>query len=186
MAVCERHGLFYNDSQICGQCWREDQSVKVKERKAERTFSKVKYSKPMTQKGIDRLKLKSKLQSAWSAYMKKVYKEMGIEYCFITGKTSTQKGLFSLHVSHYYPKGQVWQLWCDPCNSGLSVYDQNINKPENATAMRSKLVEIWGKEKMEELDAKEKYFRERIQQGLDTKHPTDIWIIGMVNLLKQK
>ena len=30
-----------------------------------------------------------------------------------------------------------------------------------------------------------KYYRERIQQGLDTKHPTDIWIIGMIELLKQ-
>lgn len=186
MAVCERHGLFYSDSQICGQCWREDQSVRTKERKAERVFKGKRFSKPTTQKGIDRLKLKSKLQSAWSAYMKKLYRETGFYYCFITGKTTTQKGLFSLQVSHYYPKGQVWQLWCDPCNSGLSVYDQNINKPENATAMRSKLVEIWGKEKMEELDAKEKYYRERIQQGLDTKHPTDIWIIGMIELLKQK
>ena len=150
MAVCERHGLFYSDSQICGQCWREDQSVRTKERKAERVFKVKKFSKPTTQKGIDRLKLKSKLQSAWSATMKKIYKEAGIEYCFITGKTTTQKGLFSLHVSHYYPKGQVWQLWCDPCNSGLTTYDQNINKPENATAMRSKLVEIWGEEKMKE------------------------------------
>lgn len=184
MAVCERHGLFYSDSQICGQCWREDQVVKKSERKELNRFSK--FSKPTTQKGIDRKKLKDKLQAAWSGYMKRVYKEMGIEYCFITGKTTTQKGLFSLHVSHYYPKGQVWQLWCDPCNSGLTCYDQNINKPENATAMRSKLVEIWGKEKMEELDAKEKYYRERIQQGLDTKHPTDIWIIGMIELLKQK
>ena len=186
MAVCERHGLFYSDSQICGQCWREDQSVRTKERKAERVFKGKRFSKPTTQNGIDRLKLKSKLQSAWSAYMKKVYREMGIQHCFITGKTTTQKGLFSLHVSHYYPKGQVWQLWCDPCNSGLSVYDQNINKPENATAMRSKLVEIWGKEKMEELDAKEKYYRERIQQGLESKYPSDLWLIAMIKLWKAK
>ncbi len=186
MAVCERHGLFYSDSQICGQCWREDQSVRTKERKAEMVFKGKRFSKPTTQKGIDRLKLKSKLQSAWSAYMKKVYREMGINYCFITGKTTTQKGLFSLHVSHYYPKGQVWQLWCDPCNSGLTCYDQNINKPENATAMRSKLIEIWGKERMEELDQKEKYYRERIQQGLESKYPSDLWLMAMIKLLKSK
>lgn len=72
MPLCTKHGLFYTDSQTCGQCWREDQVVKKSERKELNRFSK--FSKPTTQKGIDRKKLKDKLQAAWSGYMKHIKK----------------------------------------------------------------------------------------------------------------
>ena len=187
MPICTKHGTYLNDDlTMCGQCWRELQSVKTAERKSERKqFGKFKKKFVVSEKTKARDRLKKRLQDEWSKYMKEVYREMGLYYCWITGHSTLKKGIFGLHVSHYYAKGEIWQLWCDPVNSGLSIYDQNVNKPQNVTAMRHKMIEVWGEDRVKELDEKAEMYRNRIKAGIDPKYPTDIWLMGMIKEIKK-
>lgn len=176
MAVCERHGVYLKGDEVCGYCFREgykEKSIKQKSAPGKKTSS---Y----------RSKLKDKLQRLISKHIKDHYLGIGINYCFITGKTTMAKGIFSLHASHYFPKGELWQLWTYPENIGLSTYDMNINKPQTVSMMRSKLVEIWGEDRIKKLEDKAEYHKKMISIGAEKKHPPVEWLEAKISELKSK
>lgn len=180
MAVCTLHGQYYREGELCGSCWREGAVVAQKQKKIE-----IKEQKKKGKSGSSyRDNLKKRLQNEWSRLVKNYLKEQGLYYCWITGKTTLVKGLYSLHVSHYYPKGELWQLWTDPVNSGLSTYNENVNKSHTVTQMREIMVKLWGKEEVNNLDKRAEEARQRIKLGVDTKYPTDMWLLGQIQLLK--
>jgi len=183
--ICEVHGQYYAEGQMCGTCWREKLSRLRDEKKQTNSIVKFKQRKFI---GIDknpyRTNLKKRLQNIWSKIMKDHYKELGVYYCWISGKSTLVKGLFSLHVSHYYPKSEIWQLWTDPVNSGLSSYNENVNKPQTVTQMRAKMIEVWGVEKVNDLDKRAEEYRLRIKTGIDPKYPTDLWLQAKILEIK--
>lgn len=189
MPNCEIHGTYFQDGQMCGSCWRMDQTAKIALKKQERKqFGRFGQRRKMevSEKTKRRQRLLHELQRVWSRYMKHIYREMGVYYCWIGGNVNNASGLSGLHVSHYFPKGELWQLWCDPVNSGLSSFDYNVNKPETVGLMRRKMVEVWGPEAIADLEDRAEMYRQRIAAGMDPRRPTDIWIIGMIKEVKSK
>lgn len=178
MPVCERHTRFIPEGQYCGACWSEG----VLTKKVEEKQIKQKANKKPT----DRSKLKDKLQRLVSKHMKAYYLKLGINYCFISGKSTNAKGMFSLHASHYFPKGELWQLWTVPENIGLSTYDMNVNKPQTVSMMRSKLVEIWGEDRIKKLEGKAEYHKKMMSIGAEKKHPPIEWLQAKIIELKSK
>lgn len=176
--ICELHGQFFNEGQMCGTCWREG-IIKVKAEK--KTLTNIKFKKPIKlYKNKKRTALKNKLQSLVSKQMKDYYKNIEVYYCWISGKSTMAKGLFSLHVSHYYAKSEIWQLWADPVNCGLSSYNENVNKPQTVTQMRAKMIEVWGLDAVNDLDKRAEDARNRIKMGIDPRYPTDLWILAKI------
>lgn len=185
MALCSKHNHYHPDGTHCGECWSDQ--MKANKQAAKSQFVKTKFKKlPSDEKTKYRNALKTKLQALHSKNMKALYKEMGVYYCWISKKSNNQTGLFSLHVSHYYPKGDIWQLWTDPVNSGLSTYNENVNKPQTVTQMRAMMIKVWGVDKVNELDIRAEEYSIRIKMGLDPKYPTDLWLMGKISELKSK
>jgi hypothetical protein len=180
MAICQLHGIFIKEGTQCGMCWREGAVIAQQKKKIEIQEQKKKGKSGSTYRD----NLKKRLQAEWSRLMIKYLKEQGLYYCWITGKTTSVKGLFSLHVSHYYPKSELWQLWTDPVNSGLSTYNENVNKSHTVTQMREIMGQLWGKEAVSNLDKKAEEARQRIKLGIDPKYPSDMWLLGQIQLLK--
>lgn len=182
MPNCEGCGNYIPSPGMCSSCFQSKVREAVKAtKKTIGGFNKFKKSKTTY-----RDNLKKRLQSKWSKVMKDLYQREGYYYCWITGKTTNQKGLFSLHVSHYYPKSEIWQLWTDPVNSGLSSYNENVNKPHTVTQMRAKMIEFWGIDKVNDLDKRAEEYRLRIKMKIDPKHPTDLWMLAKLSELKSK
>ena len=184
------HGNYIKDIEdttSCSLCNTENYKKRKFVKKSESIKLKSKFKNiPKDEKTKNRDKLKTKLQALHSKKMKELYKEMGVYYCWITGKSTLTKGLFSLHVSHYYPKGDIWQLWTDPINSGLSTYNENVNKPQTVTQMRRMMIKVWGIDKVNELDIRADEYSARIKMGIDPKYPTDLWLMGKISELKSK
>lgn len=181
MPVCEKHGRYIPTGQHCGACWSEGAFTK----KVEAKSSATKFKKPTTKSGQDRAKLKMKLQSLWSKHMKSYYQERGLYHCWITGKTSLKSGIHGMHVSHYFPKGVLWQLWTVPENSGICTYDQNVNKPETVGMMRSKMVKVWGELRIKELEEKAEYHKRMMAIGAEPKRPPEEWLLANIHELKR-
>jgi len=143
----------------------------------------AKIIKPVTK---SRAELKKELQNLWSKKMKAIYREKNQYICFITNKKDDKKGLFGLHVSHLHAKGNLWPMWLIPENSGLSLANYNVDKPETVAIMRVKLSEIWGKEAMENLDKLAIEIRDKINLGIIKKYPPTDWILASIQDLKQQ
>ncbi len=214
MAFCNIHG-YYKDGTECNTCLWIESDRKKKEEKALRQISK-KHNKTIEaiakqkEKKIaannlvkellkanpnakiiksnvkSRPQLKKELQDLWSKKMKAFYKEKNLYICFIDNVKDNRKGLLGLHVSHYFAKSDLWPLWCDPVNSGLSTNDRNFNKPETVGLMRMKLVEIWGKEAFEDLEKRATEIKNKINMGLEKKYPPTDWLLASIQELKNE
>lgn len=186
MALCEKHGRFFRDNEFCGACWAAGSLAKKVESKA--VIKSGRFKKPIQIKAStkERTKLKNKLQSLIAKHMKTYYSERGLNYCFISGKSTNAKGIYNLHASHYFPKGVLWQLWTVPENIGLSTYDMNINKPETVGMMRNKLVQIWGEERFKELEKRAEYHKQMIAIGAEKKYPPQEWLDAKIKELTSK
>lgn len=184
--ICELHGRVIPEGQICGDCFREDHQAKRKaEKEAGKTFGRFRKFEA-SQKSKGRAYLKVKLQALVSKYVKKIYTDRGVYFDWITGKANNQAGLFGLHAAHYYPKGELWQLWCDPVNVGLTGHNHNVNKPETATMMRGMMVKVWGEEAVNDLDRRAEESKLRINTGMDPKHPDDLWLMASIKDMQNK
>ncbi|NOT37345.1 MAG: hypothetical protein HOP11_08210 [Saprospiraceae bacterium] len=182
MPNCSDCSRFIPSGNMCQDCYQrivrnQKTADKIATKKQFNTVNKSELTKY-------RENLKKRLQDKISKLIKAYYKERGLYYCWIKGNTTNVKGLYSLHASHYYAKGDIWQLWCSPVNIGLSSYDQNVNNPQNVTSMRRKMIEVWGEEKVKELDKKADHFRMQIKLGIDKSKPTNEWMLGMMEILK--
>lgn len=184
MPVCEKHPeQFLKQGQECNKClWlKHDKQKREDKIKVYNSKKIIKFGK-----ANERTKLKLKLQSLVSARAKKLYKDKGFYYCWIDGIKNDRSGLFGLHVSHYFAKSDIWQLWDDPVNIGLSSYSRNVNRPETVALMRSMMVKVWGEEAVKDLEARADFYKNRINVGIDPKYPPDIWLIGKIEELKKK
>ena len=188
MNVCEKHGEIYQ--KFCHSCNQENIKIAKESHKAQlkkkntfgRTFA-------VSDRAKDREKMKAKLQAAWRKVIFPYYKERGLtDYCWITGRRLIdQKGgnrLYGPQVSHFYDKATFWQLWCHPVNSGICSYSANVDNPHTVASMEAKMINVWGKEKVEEL----KYLRDmydlKIKTGQHPRYPKDEWFAEMTSSLK--
>lgn len=184
--ICEHHNRYIPDGQVCSDCFREENDAKKKaEKEAGKTFGRHKKFQ-LSDSSKSRKRLKDKLQGLVSEYVKTLYKSKGVYYDWITGKANYQAGLFGLHAAHYYPKGELWQLWCDPVNIGLTDHNHNVNKPETAPMMRRMMIEVHGAEAILDLDRRAEDYKLRIQAGIDPRHPEDLWLVAMAKEMKAK
>lgn len=182
--ICETHNRYIPDGQMCSQCFAEMHKAQKKaEREAGKSFGKYR-SFELSESSKKRKAMKDKLQGMVSKYVKQLYRERGFYFDWITGKANNQSGLFGLHAAHYYPKGELWQLWCDPVNIGLTGHHHNVNKPETAPMMRDMMVKVWGADAVNDLDLRAAEYKLNIQLGIDPRHPTDIWMQGMAIQMK--
>mgnify|MGYP000855960357 FL=1 len=184
--ICDVHKRFIPEGQVCSNCFSEQHKARQAEaKKAGKTFGRHRQFEK-SKKSKKRDNLKSRLQGLVSQYVKSIYREKGVYFDWITNKPNNRTGLFGLHAAHYYPKGELWQLWCDPVNIGLTGYNQNVNKPETAPMMRDMMIKVWGEETVNDLDKRSKEADERIKAGIDPRYPTDLWLIGMIAEMKTK
>jgi hypothetical protein len=177
MAVCERHGIYLREGTECGKCWSEG----AKKRDIENKSTK---SKPTKIKS-----LKDKAQSLLSKRFKEKYCKSEFINCWICSKPVRTKGssvLNTTHCSHYYPKSIYWELAFLQENLGACCYDCNVNNPEGVPAMRAKLIQVHGEEKIKELDLKANKFMIELKTGQKKSQPSDIWLMAQIEGLKKK
>lgn len=198
MPNCESCHMYVNHPGLCSGCYQKiARENKKKERKVfETERQKLKAIwinqrkngdiRKAVSKANGRRAAKDKLQSLVSKYMKLVYQRKCVYYDWITWKRNDQKGLFGLHAAHYYPKGELWQLWCDPVNIGLTGYSHNVVKPETAPMMRSMMIDVWGEKAVNDLDKRASEAKQRIDLGIDPRYPTDMWILAMIKEMKDR
>lgn len=184
MPVCEKHGTFYHG--FCHDCnqekiqqWRADD----KKKKADARKLGKKLQKRLVPNN-ERERLKKTLQANWRRLIYPVYKKMGYaDFCWICGRrfvAGTGNKLYSAHVSHYYAKSHVYQLWCDPVNSGICCYGCNVDKPEIVAAMEPMIIKVWGQERFDKLKSDMEYWLNRINMGLERRYPSTEWLMSMV------
>ena len=184
--ICGIHNRYIPEGQVCSDCFSEQHKQrKAEQKKAGKTFGRHRQFE-QSEKSKKRNNLKSRLQGLVSQYIKRIYRDQGYYFDWITHKPDNTKGLFGLHAAHYYPKGELWQLWCDPVNIGLTGHNNNVNKPETAPMMRTIMVKGCGEEAVNDLDKRAKEADDRIKAGIDPRYPTDLWMIGMIAEMKQK
>lgn len=184
--ICELHRRRIPDGQQCSDCFREEHLAKRKaDKEAGKTFGRFRKFEA-SKETKNRAYLKTKLQALVSRYVKKIYQDRDVYFDWITMRPNNQSGLFGLHAAHYYPKGELWQLWTDPVNIGLTGHNHNVNKPETATMMRGMMVKVWGAEAVDDLDRRAEEAKMRIATGMDRKHPDDMWLMANIKELQKK
>lgn len=182
MPACQKHPQQMLDKYMeCNICkWH-----KSEDNKRQKKVDRINEKKAAKRVPSERDKLKVKLQRLHSKRMKELYRKMGFYYCWIDEKGNERKGLFGLHVSHYFAKGELWQLWTDPVNSGLSSYNRNVNRPETVPLMRAMMVKVWGEEKVKDLEKRAAEAKKRIDMRIDPKYPTELWLRGKIDELQK-
>jgi len=189
MPVCEKHGEFYKT--FCNSCNQElIRLAKESARAAKKKQNVFGRTYKVSQKSADRQKIKDKLQEAWRRVIYPFYEKKGLtSFCWITGnRLFKQKGvnrLWNPHVSHYYAKSKIWQLWCDPVNSGICSYDTNINNQSTVAEMEPMMIKVWGKERVDELKRKRDIYDLRIKTGQDPRFPPIDWMLSMIEECKK-
>lgn len=177
MPVCEKHGSYIPEGQHCGACWSEGALFKKAESKGSAT------------KPSERKKLKDKAQALFSKIIKAKYCKGKFVNCSTCGKPVLSKGtsiINTAHCGHYYPKSTHWELAYLEFNAMPECYMCNCNTQGIIPAMRNKLVEVWGEEKIKELDNMAEKFINEKKSGIKKSQPPEMWLIGQIELLKQK
>ena len=194
MPTCEKHGIYYTGFK-CPECNQEDikswrVSEKEKKQKAKKDGAKYRLTqqRKVSSNTVVRDKLKAKLQAAWRKRIFPVYEKLGLtKSCWICGKGFPPKPnhiMSAPHVSHYFAKGTLWRLWCEPVNSGILCHTCNVSRPETAAQMEPMMVKVWGKEMVEELKAKAEECDLRIKTGQDRRYPPNEWFLSEVEFVK--
>lgn len=189
MPVCTKHGEFYKD--YCHSCNAENIKLAKESHRADKKKKNVfGRTYKVSEKSNDREKLKRKLQAEWRKVIFPFYEKKGLtSFCWITGKRLiNQKGanrLYGAQVSHFYAKSEIWQLWCDPVNSGICSYSANVDNPSWVASMKGMMVKVWGKERVEDLERRAEEFNIRIKAGLDSRYPSEEWMLYMIEECKK-
>jgi hypothetical protein len=192
MPVCDEHGIFFNEGGFCPSCnsdkislWKKSEKEKAQHRKKYEATAQRRLSQ-----NHERKNLKASLQYHWRKKIFPYYEKLKLtDFCWINKEHRFHpdiKGrLYSAQVSHYYAKSHLYQLWCDPVNSGICCYRCNVDKPEIVAAMEPMMVEVWGKQRIDDLKGNAEMYLERINKGIDRKYPKDEWFMGMIALVKK-
>lgn len=189
MPLCEKHTCFY--TKFCHECNQENiKLVKEYHRKAKKKDNVFGRTYKVSDKSKLRDKLKNKLQAEWRKVIYPFYKKRGLaERCWIQGtRIINQKGssrFWTGQVSHFYGKGDIWQLWIDPVNSGICSYDTNINKQSIVARMEPMMVRVWGQERVDELKRKSEIYSFRIKTGQDPRFPPIDWLYASIEECKR-
>ena len=175
MAVCERHGIYTKGEELCGQCWREGvRSKQIDKKSAPGKKTQIKS-------------LADKAQSVFSKLVKLTYcKGKSHTNCATCGKPVLVKGtniVNTAHAGHYYPKSIYWQLAYELENAMPQCYKCNTITQGVIPAMRTKLVEYWGEEKINALDLKADQFNVKVKTGQLKSRPDEIWLMAMIQKL---
>lgn len=177
MPVCERHTRYIPEGQYCGACWSEG----ILTKKAEEKDTK-KNKGSLT-------KNKEKIQAMLSKMMKEKYCKTKYTNCWTCGKPTLSKGTSitnTVHCGHYYPKAIYWTLSHLLINTGVQCWKCNSLNQGVIPAMRPKLVEIWGEEKIKELEAKADQFIKDKNLGIIKSKPDAFQLLAMIQELKSK
>lgn len=172
MPICEDCNNFINSGNLCLSCYQK--LIRKAKKEVKKIYSEKKEIKNQNNN------LKNKLQNVVSHKMKAYYKENGLYKCWITGKTTFQKGLFSLHASHYFAKSECWQLWNCPINVYLSTYNENVNKPYNVAAVTAMIVKVWGEHYYQKLLEANDYYNNRRKLGIIRSKPTELELKALI------
>lgn len=178
MAICERHGVYLKGQEICGYCFREgfkEKSIKKKSAPGKKTSKKV---------------LKDKAQALFSQLVKLTYcKDQAFTNCYTCDKRIQVKGsdlISTTHAGHYFPKSTHWMIAYDIENAAPQCYQCNVWNQGIIPAMRSKLVEKWGEEKIKDLEQRAEEFTIKVKTGQLKSQPDDIWLMAKIQELKSK
>ena len=175
MPICERHTRYIPEGQYCGACWSEGVLTKKVEEKATK------------QNKSSLTKQKEKIQAILSKMMKDKYCKTKYTNCWTCGKPTLSKGTSitnTVHCGHYYPKAIYWPLSHLLINTGVQCWKCNTLHQGIIPAMRPKLVEIWGEEKIKELDAKADQFIKDKNLGIIKSKPDSFQLLAMIQELK--
>lgn len=178
MPVCEKHGIYYNDKQFCGGCWRENAKIATAVKKSSK-------GKPTQRKS-----LLDKAQALYSKIMKAIHcKDRIFCNCSTCNKVIPVKGsdvTRTTHIGHYFPKSIYWGLAYDIYNSMPQCWHCNIVAQGVIGAMRPKLVAKWGEDKIHDLEKRAEEFLTKVKTGQLKSRPDEIWIMGAIQELKSK
>lgn len=193
MPLCEKHGEVYKEGDFCHSCNQENIAIWKKSEKDKKEKTK-KYSQAVHRRlspNNEREKLKALLQFHWRKKIFPYYERKGLtSYCWINPNHRFHPGLkgrlFSAQVSHYYAKSHIYQLWTDPVNSGICCYDCNVNKPHIVAAMEPMMIQVWGQQRFDDLKGQMEIYLDRINKGIDRRHPSKEWFEGMILETRKK
>lgn len=178
MPICERHGVYLKGDEVCGYCFREGykaKSIKQKSAPGKKTSKKV---------------LKDKAQALFSQLVKLTYcKDQAFTNCYTCDKRIQVKGsdlISTTHAGHYFPKSTHWMIAYDIENAAPQCYQCNVWNQGIIPAMRSKLVEKWGEEKIKDLEQRAEEFTIKVKTGQLKSQPDDIWLMAKIQELKSK
>lgn len=188
--VCTIHNAFYprDKCHLCNEKDLQDAKRWEKEKKARNK----KYEKAFSAKKTPnkyRQNLKTLLQVWWRRKLYPYYERLGLtKRCWICDKPFPQgvkHRLYVPHIAHFFAKSHLYQLWCEPENSGIACYSCNCDKPEIVAAMEPKMVEVWGKERIDAMKEKAKECDFRIKTLQDRRYPTNEWFLFQIEQVKK-
>lgn len=178
MAQCPTHPeIHVPPGKICIMCsrenlaaWKDSEKNKVKEAKVIRLKSNGPSGNLLT-------KLKDKLQAEWRMKIYPYYEERGlVSVCWACGNHIRAVG----QVSHFFDKGTNPYLWTRPENSGICHYQCNVVNPHTAPRMITKMLEVWGDERINKLLADQKEYDLKIKTGQLKRWPDELWLRAMI------
>ena len=172
MPVCEKHNRYYAADSICSACW------KAKKNPFKKTFYQAKPT-PLNN-------LRKRVNSEFSKLIKLMYGSKGYAHCFTCGKLVGMSGLFGAHCGHYFTKSTYWGLAYDQRNAGIQCYNCNVNKQGDIPAMRRKLVEIWGEDKIKELEEDAHQFQLKKSRKLVGLKPDETFLRENLKIIQLK
>lgn len=189
--VCTVHNQYYKGDK-CPACNAKDLSDARKwEREKKRGGKPSTYDrfKKYREKNKVRENLKSRLQVWWRKKIMELYTRLGVaKRCWICDKPFPVKSshvMSSPHISHYYAKGSLYRLWCDPVNSGVLCYNHNVNKPETVVEMEPMMVKVWGQEAVDAMKKRAEEHSYNIKIGKDRRYPTNEWFLYQIEEVKK-
>lgn len=189
MPQCKIHpDQYVQPGKDCNECNKALWEADHKRKKDEAQSSRYKFNRfQPSKKSNDLDKYLDKLQSTWRGIIYPVYQTLGLAgQCWTCSRRfwNIPKGsrtVFNVpHIAHYYAKGDLYPLWCDPENSGVCCYDCNVNLPQNVPKLVFRLLEVWGPVRMEALHEKARMVMDQIHRGQIRKKPDSLWLIGKI------
>lgn len=203
MPLCEKHGEFFREGRTCHSCnqqnimdWKAGYKAnKQKEKKYGSTKKQAIMASDKSEQYDEREKLKAKLQAEWRKKVFPYYKSKGLtDFCWVNRHPflkGVKNKLYAAHVSHYYAKSHIYQLWTHPVNSGICCYNHNIDKPETVAAMKGMIVEVWGQQRFDDMCGEAEMYLDWINKGVDNKgklvlkYPSTQWLIDKIEETKK-
>ena len=123
-SFCKHRGSKDGHNHICKQCVKEYTTEnKEKVRKYKKDYYYANREKCIERDRKNSLKRKYNVTVEW--YEAQLEKQNG--KCMICGATESGGISSTLHVDHNHKTGQIRDLLCRPCNTGIGLFKENTD-----------------------------------------------------------